>query len=180
MEKRLLLPFTHGVDIRAIEYAIRLAKNLDATLVPLALIHVPEGRRAKGARLEYIQQSKDFLEAVKHKAARYNVAVERFEVFTPDVVQSINVVAIQKECGGMLLFVGGKHGVLLQAAEIKRLMETAACKLYVMRLQSNDSKSFARALRQRLSTWLAGRQRQQDEPLEMQVRSEEEAAASLL
>ena len=104
----LLLPFTHGVDMCAIEQALLLAKGRQATLVPLALIHVPEERRAKGARLEHVQQSKDFLEAVKHKAARYAVPIERFEVITSDVVQSINTIAGDRECEGILLFAIGR------------------------------------------------------------------------
>ena len=77
----------------AIEQAILLAKSLEATLIPLSVIHVPQEGRSRGARLEHIQQSKDFLEAVKYKAARYGVPVERYEVFTADIVQSINIVA---------------------------------------------------------------------------------------
>jgi len=57
---RWLLPFTFGVDMRAIDYAVSLAGSAGATLVPVSLISAP----AKGARLEHIQQSKDFLEAV--------------------------------------------------------------------------------------------------------------------
>ena len=174
MATRLLLPFTHGVDMFAIEQAILLAKSLDATLLPLALIHVPEERRAKGARLEYIQQSKDFLEAVKYKAARYGVPVERFEVFTADIVRGINIVAKEQRCEGILLFVGGRKGVLLQADEIKGLMEMAVCKLYITRIQSNGNKGSVQTFRERLSNWLSRRkQRQQQEPRELQGYSEE-------
>lgn len=157
---RFLLPFTHGVDMRAIEQAILLAKSHEATIIPLALIHVPEERQAKGARLEHVQQSKDFLEATKHKAARYAVPVERFEVFTSDVVQSINLVASEMECEGILLFAGRKGGILLDMIEIKRLMELPICKLYIMHLQTDERESFAQMLRQRLAYWLNGRQRQ--------------------
>jgi CheY-like chemotaxis protein len=82
---RWLLPFMHGVDMRAIEYTVRLAESAGATLIPVSLITAPP----KGARLEHLQQSKDFLEAVQHKAARYLVPVERYEVFTADAQQSI-------------------------------------------------------------------------------------------
>src|SRR5438067_3265471 len=105
---RLLLPFTYGVNMDAIEHAVLLAKGCSATLVPVSLIYIPEGPpvqgrapclgdryptlrfargqayRARGARLEHIQQSKDFLEATKYKAMRYGVPIERFEVFTSD------------------------------------------------------------------------------------------------
>src|SRR5713101_195830 len=75
---RLLLPFTHGVEMDTIEAAVLLAASHHATLVPLSLILTPQ-TRGKGVRLEYIQQSKDFLEAVRHKASRHHVPLERFE-----------------------------------------------------------------------------------------------------
>jgi nucleotide-binding universal stress UspA family protein len=180
MATRLLLPFTHGVDIIAIEQAILLAKSLEATLIPLSVIHVPQEGRSSGARLEHIQQSKDFLEAVKYKAARYDVPVERFEVFTADIVQCINIVAKEQRCEGILLFVGGKKGVLLQADEIKCLMETMVCKLYIMRMQSNGNKGSVQTFRERLSNWLSrGRQGQQQELRELQSYTEEKVMSPI-
>lgn len=174
MATRLLLPFTHGVDIFAIEQAILLAKSLEATLIPLSVIHVPQEGRSRGARLEHIQQSKDFLEAVKYKAARYGVPVERFEVFTADVVRGINIAAKEQRCEGILLFVGGRKGVLLQADDIKGLMEMAVCKLYILRMQSNSNKGSVQTFRERLANRLSrGGQRQQQEPRELQGYSEE-------
>jgi universal stress protein family protein len=170
----LLLPFTHGVDMRAIEQALLLAKGRQATLVPLALIHVPEERRAKGARLEHVQQSKDFLEAVKHKAARYAVPIERFEVFTGDVVQSINTIASDLECEGILLFVGRKDGILLQASEIKHLMETTTCRLYILRLQTGDGESVVQKLLKGFSRWLSLSRKQRARLAPVQESSEEE------
>jgi len=170
----LLLPFTHGVDMRAIEQALLLAKGRQATLVPLALIHVPEERRAKGARLEHVQQSKDFLEAVKHKAARYAVPIERFEVFTSDVVQSINTIASDLECEGILLFVGRNDGILLQASEIKHLMETTTCRLYILRLQTGDGEGVAQKLLKGFSRWLSLSRKQRARLAPAQESSEEE------
>jgi hypothetical protein len=172
----LLLPFTHGVDVSVIEQAILLAKKRRATLAPLSLIHIPGERHAKGARLEHIQQSKDFLETVKHKAARHSVPLERLEVFTSDVVQSINLVASEMECDGIMLFVGPKDGILLQASEIKRLMETTNCRLYIMRLQSDTGKSFTQMLRQRFSNWLNGGRKQKDELSQAQGHPEDDVA----
>ncbi len=176
---RLLLPFVHGVDMCAIEQAIRLAKSHEATLVPLVLIYVPEERRAKGARLEHIQQSRDFLETIKHKAARYSVPVERLEVFTCDVVQSINLVASEMACEGILLFIGRKDGILLQVNEIKRLMETPTCKLYIMHLQTEERESVNQLLRQRFSQWLNGRRKKQEDLLQGQEALEEEVELSM-
>ena len=81
MNSRWLLPFTYGVDMRAIDYLVSLAENNGATLIPVSLVSVPKDSRSGGARLEHIQQSKDFLEAVKYKSARLQVPVERYEVF---------------------------------------------------------------------------------------------------
>src|SRR5438874_1926683 len=69
---RLLLPFTHGVEMDTIEAAVLLAASHHAALVPLSLILAPQ-TRGKGVRLEHVQQSKDFLEAVQHKAFRHDV-----------------------------------------------------------------------------------------------------------
>lgn len=176
---RLLLPFVHGVDKFAIEQAILLAKSHQATLVPLVLIHVPEERRKKGVRLEYVQQSMDFLETVKHKASRYAVPIERLEVFTSDVVQSINLVAGEMECEGILLFVGHKGGILLQTNEIKQLMEMPACKLYIISLPTNERESFVQVLRQRFSHWLHGRSERQGDLTQGQEYLEEEVKLSV-
>ena len=146
---RFLLPFVHGVDKFAIEQAILLAKSHQATLVPLVLIHVPEERRKKGVRLEYLQQSKDFLETVKQKADWYSVQIERLEVYTSDVVHSINLVASEMECEGILLFVSQKEGILLQLHEIKCLMEMPVRKLYITRLPRIERKSYVQTLRLR-------------------------------
>ncbi len=60
---RFLLPFTYGVEMDTIEAAVLLAASHHATHVPFSLILTPQ-TRGKGVRLEHIQQSKDFLEAV--------------------------------------------------------------------------------------------------------------------
>ena len=102
---RLLLPFMHGVKPHAIEYAVLLAKSRNATLVPLSLIQVQKECESNGARLEHIQQSKDFLEAVAHQAAKNDVPSEKIELFTSDVIGSISFYADSSDCIGVLLFV---------------------------------------------------------------------------
>jgi hypothetical protein len=176
---RLLLPFVHGVDVRAIEQALLMAKGLEATLVPLSLIYVPERRRARGARLEHVQQSKDFLEAVKHKAARYAVPVERLEVITSDIVQSINLVANEMDCEGILLFKGRNDGILLQVNEIKRLVAMPVCKLYIMHLQTEERESIAQRLRQLVTHLLIGRRKKQQEPPRSQESIEDDVVISV-
>ena len=165
---RLLLPFTHGIDVCAIDSALRLAKGYDATLVPLALIYLPEDRRSKGARLEHIQQSKDFLDLVKHKAARYGVPIERLEVYTSNVAESIRAIASEMECEGILLFAGDTNDILLSSIEMKRLMEHFTCKLYVLRLETGGGRSLKQILRTRFANWFSGMPTQQDELLKIQ------------
>jgi hypothetical protein len=160
---RLLLPFVHGVDKFAIEQAILLAKTHQATLVPLALIHVPEECRTKSVRLEHMQQSMDFLETVQQKADWYAVPVEKMEVFTSQVVQSINFVVCEKECEGILLFQSSKGGILLQENEITRLIEMPACRLYVTHLPTIEHMSFIKELRQRFTHWIHAKSERQGE-----------------
>jgi len=143
------------------------------------LIYVPGQHHAKGARLEYIQQSKDFLEAVKFKAARYAVPIERLEVFTSDIVQSINLVASEMACDGILLFLGRNNGILLHVNEIKRLVEMPTCKLYIMHLQTEERESISQLLRQRFSQWLNGRRKKHEDLLQGRETPEEEVELSI-
>src|SRR5205085_6917170 len=99
----LLLPFTHGIDVSAITYALALAQRFQATLVVLSLIRLPEGPSTRKPRLEAIQQSKDFLEFVQHKAARQGVPTVRVELYTHHPVLSIRAIAQEMECAGILL-----------------------------------------------------------------------------
>jgi hypothetical protein len=173
--KRLLLPFTHAIDTRALENALRLAEGYNATLVPLALVYIPPERRQKGARLEHIQQAKDFLEAVKYKAARYDVSIERLEVFTTNVVQSIDDVAQQMACEGIWLFISGETGVLLHLDDIKHLLAMETHKLYLVRMPSSGSNNFIHSLQQLLSSWLPGSRKRQVSRLEEQCSREAES-----
>src|SRR5579863_2624134 len=126
---RWLLPFTHGVDMRSIEYATRLAESAGATLVPVSLISSPP----KGARLEHIQQSKDFLEAVQHNAERLQIPVERYEVFTTDALQSITALVHDLHCDGIILVTSGEYTRLLQDEEVKHLLIEPPAALVLIR-----------------------------------------------
>jgi hypothetical protein len=150
----VLLPFTYGIDMHVLEYAVLIAQGRNASLVPLSLIYMPKGHHGGGARLEHIQQSKDFLEAVKHKAARYDVPIERFEVFTVDIVESIIIHARKMECEDILLFVRDGEGILLQTHEIKQLMELGAFKLSIISLPSRAGKQSSWTWPRWLFNWL--------------------------
>ena len=149
---RWLLPFTHGVDMRAIEYAVRLAESAGATLVPVSLISAPP----KGARLEHIQQSKDFLEAVQFKAARLEVPVERYEVFTGDVLQSIALLVQDLRCDSIVLVTGEQREMLLHASELKRLLMEPPAALVLMRLPARTGRTQTPQVVSRFLRWLRG------------------------
>ena len=73
----LLLPFTHGISDPAITCALAFAQDYHFTLVVLSLIRLPDKPGKRNPRLEDIQQSKDFLEFVYHKAARQGAPIVR-------------------------------------------------------------------------------------------------------
>ena len=152
---RWLLPFTFGVDMRAIDYAVSLAGSAGATLVPVSLVSTP----SKGARLEHIQQSKDFLEAVQQKAARYQVPVERYEVFTQNVLQSIRTLVSELPCNGIILVTGGEHSCLMQDEEVKHLLVEPPAPLVLIRLPGHSGFAPAPHLGARLVSWLRGLRR---------------------
>ena len=151
---RLLLPFIHGVDMQVLEYAVQFAVSCQATLVPLALIPLSEQQWAKGPRLEAIEQANDFLEAVKYKAIRAGVPVERFDVVTRDAVGSINMFAQEMACEGVLLFLQEGTTPLLRPTIVGQILEQASCTLYLVRLQPKDNMSVVRALLTQCLRWL--------------------------
>ena len=177
---RLLLPFAHGVEMETLEAAVQLAASHHATLVPLSLISVPQAR-GKGARLEHIQQSKDFLEATQQKALRHRVALERFEAFTSDVVRSIAALVPRLACDGMILVLRGRSGSLLNTQMIEQVMAMAPCPLYLIYLPSKEPSWVAR-LRERFSNMWAGRgQRQRmEEPLLRPFPAQEQAIPEMV
>src|SRR5579883_1294516 len=128
---RLLLPFTGNINALALDYAVQLAEQRQATLVPLALIAAQSG---KGARLEHIQQAQDFLELTRRKAERQGVPIEPMRLYTQDAACSIEAIASEMECEAILLFLYGAGEVLLEHAEIRSLMDNSACNMHILLL----------------------------------------------
>jgi hypothetical protein len=120
--------------MRAIDTVVRLAEGRGATLVAVSLIAVPTERWSKGVRLEYVQQSKDFLEAVKYKAERHKVSIERYEAFTRDVFGSITLMTHEQQCESIVLVSCGEQNTLLNACEKKFLLEDPPASLVILRL----------------------------------------------
>jgi hypothetical protein len=149
--RRWLLPFTHGVDMQAIDSVVSLAESAGTMLVALSLVSVPEARRSRGARLEDIQQSKDFLEAVKWKAARRRTLVEYHEVFTGDVLGSIATLMYDLSCDSMILMSNGKYDMLLHAHELKHLLIEPPGSFILLRLPTPPERP---PLGARFLSWL--------------------------
>ena len=122
MEYRWLLPFTYGIDHRAIETVVRLADTEGATLVPVALISISSGRRSSETRLEHIQQAKDFLVFVQTIAARHHVLVECHEVFTGAVNSCIRMLIQDLRCDRIVAVTGYDQALLLQRQELSDLL----------------------------------------------------------
>lgn len=128
---RLLLPFTGSINALALRYALQLAEQRHATLVPLALIPV---RPDQSVRLEYIQQAQDFLVLTSRKASRQGVPLETTQLYTQNVVRSIEAFAGEMHCEAVLLFLCNSSEVLLGRAEIRALMEHGACNMHMVLL----------------------------------------------
>ena len=132
--RRWLVPFTWGVDMQAIDAVARLAEGGEATLVAVSLISKPDKPGSHGPRLEHIQQSKDFLEAIKWKAERLGIALERHEVITVDVMQSIAALARELRCDAIVLVSRGEREALLRGHHLKHLLAEPPASLLVLRL----------------------------------------------
>ncbi len=167
---RWLLPFTHGVDMRAIDTVVRLAEGEGATLVAVSLIAEQPERRSQGVRLEYIQQSKDFLEAVKFKAARYQVTIERYEAFTSNVLGSITLLTYDQHCDSIVLVMSGEKDTLLATGEKKRLLKAPPSSLVLIRLPMQAE--WKRHIRTRFVSWLHRLRERQDDIDQGQVNAD--------
>jgi hypothetical protein len=139
---RWLLPFTSAVDMRALDAVVCLAESHGAMLVAMSLITVPHESRSRSVRLEYIQQSKDFLEAVKYKAARQHVLVERYEVFTADVVRSLKLLVHEQHCSSIVLVTRGEKDSLLQRHELRQLLDAPPASLVLIRLPTHTQPAW--------------------------------------
>jgi hypothetical protein len=149
----LLLPFTHGIDGQAISCALSLASQCEADLLLVPLVCPRRGKRSQEVlRPEDIQQALDFLVYTQQRARRMGISTRQSQIHTRHPVQSIRAFAREMACEGILLFLRGGKGVLLETEEVKQLLEDRHIPLYVANLAET---------RFRLSawwpTWLGGR-----------------------
>ncbi len=142
MTNQWLLPFTFGVDMQALDAALGLAQKGNATLVALSLITVPSGKRSRGVRLEHIQQSQDFLETVKYRAARFAIPIERHEVYTENVLGSLGTLPHKLECAGMILVSRGEQALLLNNQEMQHMLSTVPVPLMLIHFSGQTKQSW--------------------------------------
>jgi hypothetical protein len=149
-EHHWLLPFTTGMDLPTIATVLRLAKIRGATLIAVSFIATLDGR---GVRLERIQQSKDFLEAIHYKALRLSVPVECHEMFTSTPLASIATQVQDLECDSIVLASEGDQVFFLHTQEMRHLMLKPPAPLVVLRfpLQANSGRL---RLATRLLSWV--------------------------
>jgi hypothetical protein len=136
MEKSLmLLPFVHGIDKAAFSCALAFAREANATLLLLCLIRRSSKSKEHGVRAEAIAQANDFFVLMEHKAARAGVTTKHIQLSTQHVAASIQALAQEMACTGILLFVREGTGVLLDTNDIKQLLERLDQPLYLFRLE---------------------------------------------
>lgn len=145
MEKPLLLlPFVHGIDTVALSSALAFAQEADAALLLVSLIRLPKGSRRRSIRAEAIGQAHDFFEVMSHKAKRAGVTIKCMQFSTRQIASSIQAIAQEMACVGILLFVQDSTGIFLEMDEIKQLLEQPVQQVYLFRLASRKTQ-FSRA-----------------------------------
>ncbi len=171
---RWLVPFTWGIDMQAIDAIVRMADESAATLVAISLVSRPEKPEHAGLRPEHLQQSRDFLEAIRWKADRFGVALESYEVFTIDAVQSIMMLTHEMRCNAIVLASRSGREALLETHQLKRLLEQPPASLLVLRLAKQFERRAVENFVARAWCWLQQRLRHEECP----IGTEQEAAQS--
>ena len=146
---RWLLPFTTEVDLPTIDSVLHLAEAGGATLVAVSFLVTPDGRRAQRVRPELLQQSQDFLEAVRSKAQRLALPVECHEVMTQDLLPGITRHLQQLECKSLVVASRGEHALFLHRQEMQKLVFHPPAQLLLLRF-SNDTRPARHGLMSRL------------------------------
>jgi len=130
----MLLPFVHGIDAPALSCALAFAQERDASLLLVSLVPSRNGSKKRVVRAESIAQAYDFFELMNHKAIRAGVPIKQTHISTQQVARSVQALAQEMACTGILLFVRNGAGVLLETEDVKRLIEQPVKPIYLFRL----------------------------------------------
>ncbi|GER91573.1 hypothetical protein KDW_57350 [Dictyobacter vulcani] len=151
--RRLLLPFTHGIDGNAIDFALSMAQQEQAILVVISWLHTsPDATTTEQPRLGFIEQSQDFLALVEHKARRLQVPIERIELYSANVVKSMMAMAGEMDCDALLLFQRNHKAVLLDELELKQLLVMSRVPLLFVQMTARTR--FWHTITARLGCWV--------------------------
>lgn len=144
---RLLIPFTRNIQRDALEYVIQYSQHHAGMLVALACI--PE-KHDQQIRYEDRMQARDFSRMLNMMALQHCVAVERYEVVTNNVAQTILHLSKELCCDEIVLFPAQHKDVLLDKATIAQLrQENHTCPLRLVPLSSHSEFSLLRKLASR-------------------------------
>jgi hypothetical protein len=122
----------------------------NVTLVGLSLVVTPPRRQV---RLEYIQQSQDFLEALRHKARRMQVACECYEAYTSNPLEHITTLTSKLACEELVLMSKGKHTLLLQPQETQSLLLHPPTSLVLVHFPKHPPQHFRVWFDQQWRSW---------------------------
>ncbi len=145
--KRLLLPFTHGIDEKAIDNVLRFAKASNVTLVALALMSAPDQSYREQLRPEHIEQATDFLETIAARATMYGITVEQHEAFTLDVPNTILATLKETESQGILLIMKEQTACLLAPEAVTQLQQNLSINFYNLYIPAQKKARKKSALR---------------------------------
>lgn len=147
-QKRFLLPFTCDVNVKALHQVLQVARVHNATVVALALIPLAEQQQREDVRLEYIEQVQDFLAALFTQADIHSVRVEACELYTHNLLESINCYTQHLRCQRVLLSYEGEKVHFLHPHEAQQVRLSSSCPLQVLHTEQKklERKGFLHAL----------------------------------
>jgi hypothetical protein len=150
-DARWLLPFTYGLNTNAIDSILRQAKHYDATIVAVSLC---TGASEEQMLFERNTQARVFLKTVQRVAEKYQVSVERYRVFTSNVIRSIRMLTSDLQCTSLVVVIGEKQGVLLSTQELRHLLlHEQSSSLVLIRLPVQKEKTSALNLATKIFLW---------------------------
>ncbi|GHO42445.1 hypothetical protein [Ktedonospora formicarum] len=135
----ILLPFVHGIDATAISSALAFAQERDMTLLLASLIRLPNKESQREPRPEALAQAYDFFELIQHKAAQIGVATKCVHHSTHHVARSIEALAQEWACAGIMLFIRNGKGIFLETSDIKQVLEVPGRPVFLFRIPSRRS-----------------------------------------
>ena len=137
-EERVLLPFVDGVNIEAIDYALRFSKAAQLPLVVLGLIPQPA---TGNVRAEHVEQAQDFLETIAARAEMHGLpSIERHESFSQDISRSILDAIVQLRCRGIIFLLQNDIPCFLDLEDVKNVQESTDANVYLLHLPQKVKK----------------------------------------